>query len=180
MRHTDVSLLHPAYRDKSLQLESRLISAGIPLRRYEGVRAPTRQAELYARGRTIPGTKKVTKAMAWESMHQYGLAEDWVFIVGGKWTWEEPAPGMWQRFHEMAQALDLEPLSFEMPHVQLRGSSISHLKRGVYPVGGDASWEAWLEGQIEGWGTPRREYAGIIHPGAPPPVDIAERPELVA
>lgn len=174
-----MSLLHPEARARVHNLMAALNSDNIPLLLYEGARTPWRQAELYARGRTIPGTKKVTRAMAWQSRHNFGLAADFVFYVGGKWTWDEPSPGMWNRYIELARTVGLETLDFEMPHVQL-SYPMARLARGLYPEHGDATWEAWLEMQIEQWGSFRRDHGGILHPGAPPPLDIDGRPELVA
>lgn len=46
---------------------------------FEGLRAPDRQAEAYRKGNS--------KARAWESAHQYGLAIDFVPFVRGKFSW---------------------------------------------------------------------------------------------
>jgi len=51
-----------------------------------GVRTDEQQANLYARGRTVRGTK-----VTWtkNSMHQYGLAVDLVAYVNGRPNWED-------------------------------------------------------------------------------------------
>lgn len=176
MRDTDKSHLHPSFRQKLGELEAKLATEGIPLQLYEGARTPFRQAELYARGRTSVGST-VTRATAWTSFHQYGVAADYVFMVDGKWTWNEQKPGQWKRYGELCHLVGLERLDFEQPHVQLI-YPLSHLRRGAYPLGGDATWETWLETQISLWGSFSRDMGGILHPGAPPPLDIHERPAL--
>ena len=55
---------------------------GHPVRIVEGYRSPQRQAELYAQGRTTPGDI-VTRAQPGESLHQYGVAVDFVFKKQG-------------------------------------------------------------------------------------------------
>jgi peptidoglycan L-alanyl-D-glutamate endopeptidase CwlK len=176
VRLTDKALLHPRFRSLLLDLELDLETDGIPLRLYEGARTPFRQAELYARGRS-DDNKKVTRVMAWRSMHQYGLAADYVFYVNGRWSWNEPERGMWDKYQEMARALGLASLDFEKPHIQLP-YSMRELQAGEYPPGGDDSWEQWLGSQIETWGTRARLVGGISNPGAPPPLDIDVRPEV--
>jgi hypothetical protein len=54
---------------------------------FEGWRSPQRQDWLYAQGRTASG-KIVTKARAWQSWHQFGLAVDLAYFEGGKWSWD--------------------------------------------------------------------------------------------
>jgi peptidoglycan L-alanyl-D-glutamate endopeptidase CwlK len=179
MRQSDLTLCHPAFVPRVMALQERLVAEGIPLEVFETVRSPFRQAELYARGRTLPGTK-ATNAKAWESLHQYGLAVDLVFKVGGQWTWNEPRPGLWLRYQQLALAQGLEVLSFEKPHVQA-GYPLSHLRRGAYPFGGDgSSWQEWLEQQIELWGSLERDIAGTFHPAAPPIQDLHARPGITA
>ncbi len=176
-RIVDIAPLHATFRTRVNRVITELGREGIPLRLYETVRTPWRQAELYARGRSVPGTTKATNAKAWRSFHQYGLAVDMVFNVGGQWTWSEPAPGMWERYQEIARKFGLNVLSFEKPHVELPWS-IDDARRGLYPPDGGTEWEAWLGAQIEQWGQYDRDAAGTHHPGAPPPFDIDHRPEM--
>ena len=170
-------------RDAVVALVQALAAKGLPLLLYEGWRDPRRQAELYARGRVdgigSPG-KHVTRAQAWKSLHQYGLAADFVFFVAGKWTWQEPTRGAWATYQQIATALGLEVLSFEKPHVQLRDVSLGHLVTGQYPIGGDESWAANLDAAILSWGPLPRMAVGLKHPGAPAQTDRDDRPELEA
>lgn len=179
----DPSHIHPVMREKSAALDKALAAAGIPLALYEGGRSPQRQAALYSKGRGQDGfgvgapLRHVTNARAWESKHQYGVAEDRVFFVDGAWSWAEPEKGMWARYQELAHGLGLVTLSFEKPHVEL-DVSLGSLRAGHYPVPGDDSWSDWLESMIEAWGPGERSVGGLIHPGAPPL--MIERPSLVA
>jgi hypothetical protein len=178
-RESSREFLHPTFRGMVQELDRRLLDAGIPLRPYEGARSPVRQAELYARGRGVGETgKTVTRAKAWGSFHQYALAEDEVFFLDGKWSWEEPRAGMWQEFTGIARDLGLRTLSFERPHVEYP-YPLASLQAGNYPRGGDATWERWLETAIENWGRDARTIGGIVHPGAPPMPTLEERPPLV-
>jgi peptidoglycan L-alanyl-D-glutamate endopeptidase CwlK len=171
------SHLHPAFLACLAKLEVALRAEGIPLALYEGARSPFRQAELYARGRGVGETgKTVTRAKAWQSFHQFGIAADMVFQVNGAWTWEEPKPGMWKRYTELARAAGLRTLDFERPHVELP-VALQPLQVGHYPPGGAEAWQAWLEDQIEAWGQQARDVGGIMHPAAPPL--MVERPALV-
>jgi peptidoglycan LD-endopeptidase CwlK len=178
-RNNDPALLHPRLRAAMSALLSDLASERIPLRLFEGWRSPERQAALFGQGRVAgmgkPG-KHVTRARAWGSFHQYGLAADLVFWVNDGYSWKEPAPGMWKRYHQLARKQRLEPLSFEMPHVQLEDIAIDDLRAGRYPPMGDDSWAANLDGAILAWGTTDRKVHGLAHPGAP--AEVWARPEM--
>ena len=174
MRDTDWRHLHPAFRVHVEELAAK--ASVLQLKLYEGGRTPERQVELYARGRvTGDSGKTVTRAKAWESFHQYGLAADFVFFVNGKWTWNEPRPGAWGEFQRLAKGAGLRVLSFEIPHVELP-VSLSDLRLGHYPIGGDGFWEEWFETNVERWGHESRVFSGLTHPPAPPAPSIDERP----
>lgn len=83
----DFSLLHPVFRDKILVGLDLANKDGYPVQLFEGWRSPVRQEILYKQGRTLPG-KVVTRARAWQSWHQYGIAGDIALRVGGKWSWD--------------------------------------------------------------------------------------------
>ncbi len=55
---------------------------GLPTRITEGFRSIERQNELYAQGRTKPGAI-VTQAKGGQSLHNYGVAVDFVFVQQG-------------------------------------------------------------------------------------------------
>lgn len=178
-RLTDPNLLHPILREKALKMAGQLAIEGIPLQLYEGARSPFRQAELYARGRVLgigEMGKTSTRAHAWDSFHQYGMGVDFVFFINGQPRWDEPKPGMWARYQEIAKGMGLRPLSFEIPHVELP-LSLNDLHAGRFPPGGDTSWRHWLEEQAELWGSAARTVSGIVHPGAPRALlTVDERP----
>lgn len=80
-----VSALHPKARGAFIALEkelARMHQAGETkalFQLFEGLRSPYRQDHLITAG--------TTKARAWHSAHQYGLACDFVPRMGGQWVW---------------------------------------------------------------------------------------------
>jgi peptidoglycan L-alanyl-D-glutamate endopeptidase CwlK len=118
---------------------------------FEGIRSFDRQAELYAQGRTTPGSK-VTNAMPGFSWHQYGLAVDIVFDSdpvkpGLQATWDPKLP--WARLGKMGtQAFHLEWagnwIGFpEMPHFQKTfGLQLSEA-REIYEMDGGSLEAVW-------------------------------------
>ncbi len=152
VRNTDPACLHPVFREKAQLLLSRLAAENVPFRLFEGFRSPERQQYLYAQGRTRPGPI-VTNARPWTSYHQYGLAGDFVLFEHGLWSWETRGPSKlyWPRLPAVGKELGLEPLSFEMPHLQLAGLHILDLEAGKYPDGGDATWKAAVQSAAADW-----------------------------
>jgi peptidoglycan L-alanyl-D-glutamate endopeptidase CwlK len=173
-RDTDLMKIHPAMRERVERLMEALQQREVPMRLFEAYRAPERQAHLFAKGRDAAGNvigKVVTHARPWQSYHQYGLAVDCVIAKAGVDPWEtatEDAKAWWRTYHEVAQQLGLERLSFELPHVQLAELKTSGLLAGEYPPGGDATWSANLAKVVARW-------TGSDKP--PAPVGI-ERPPL--
>ena len=169
-RDRDPEHLHPGIRSRSARLLERLNAEGLPFRLFEGFRSPQRQRWLYAQGRTRPGIV-VTKARAWRSYHQYGAAADLVLFEDGHWSWESAGDTQrwWRRMHALAREEGLQPLSWELPHVQLAETRLEDLARGRYPSSGDSTWAENLEQAIASWESP----------GAPPiPAEAGERPAL--
>jgi peptidoglycan L-alanyl-D-glutamate endopeptidase CwlK len=143
-------------RDARRALAADLSAAGIPLQPFEGWRPAQRQADLYIQDR-VPSWKgnpnvHVTFSRPWIGRHVYGLADDWVYLVNGNWTWTEPEKGMWDEFDKRAEAVGLESVKFERPHVQLAGIKLSDLLAGKYPDGGDSSWANNLAHEVNTWG----------------------------
>lgn len=158
--------LHHEFGTRLSRVLERLDDEAIPLRVYESWRSALRQERLYALGRRVVGPKatperpmggKVTWSAGWHSFHQYGLAVDLVFRIGGVWTWEEQKRGQWARMHSIAKEEGLTPLYnlkgelIETAHIQLAGVSIEDLLRGEYPEGGGEGWEDALETLIHEW-----------------------------
>lgn len=171
MRDTALQHLHPLFRAKVEALEIRLRAGGSPLRLYEGARSPWRQASLYALGRYTSG-RTVTSARPWQSMHQYGLAADFVALEERQgrqkqWRWPPFDDDVWSVLRVTAEELGLRCLDRERPHVQWP-ARISDLYAGIYPAGGDTSWREWITRFIEQWGGTPRTAGGATHNGAPP------------
>ena len=97
-RDTAPEHLHPRFRLKVNQLISKLEAEGLPFRMFEGFRSARRQHELYQQGRSKPGAR-VTNADAWSSLHQYGVAADFVLYIDGQWSWDtsKNKKSWWQR-----------------------------------------------------------------------------------
>ncbi len=167
-RQTDLESLHPTVRSAVRAVMADLVAGNHPFEVFEAYRSPQRQKFLYAKGRTTPGPK-VTKADAWQSYHQYGLAADFVLKVGGQWSWDTSGANAahWKALHEIGKKHGLEPLSWEMPHLQIAGTSSSELRQGIYPPFGDDDWADNLQAVILSWSG-----------DAPPPPKVAERPPL--
>lgn len=168
----DLSLLHPLVRKKVNAIQKALDGEAIPMRVFEAYRYPQRQRYLYNKGRTGSGSK-VTNADAWQSYHQYGLAADFVRYEDGGWNWDTDTAQKrrdWDRFHDIARSEGLEPLSWEKPHVQIVGITLSELMNGQYPNGGDESWSENLANAIAGW----------PESGAPPPPAAVDKPAMPA
>ncbi|NEU08637.1 hypothetical protein GZH53_09970 [Flavihumibacter sp. R14] len=140
-RHNNIMHLHPTVRTAAVKVVMQLQSENIPFKIFEAYRYPQRQADLYAQGRTKPG-RKVTFAKPWSSYHQYGLAADFVLLINGNWSWDASGNNkfLWQRLHEIGANEGLMRLNFELPHLQLAGTSINALREGEYPPKSDKSW----------------------------------------
>ncbi len=144
-RINSLDLLDPVFKTRLVAL---LAAAAIKLpglKAFETVRPPSRQTALYQQGRDPHGAdygRTVTKAKAYQSAHQYGLAADLVFFGPNGWTWSEPHKGDWHLLSHLAGDHGLEQLSFEQPHVQLQGFNWHALKPGPMD---DASWTIWLQ-----------------------------------
>jgi hypothetical protein len=147
-RLSDLTLLDHELLDRLGTLMIGLRDEGIPLEVFETARSPERQAHLYAIGRDpqTPGYgRTVTRAMPYQSAHQYGQAVDLAFRVSGRWTWEEPVRGQWDRMGARAKQAGLVTLSFEKPHVQLAGLRPERLAPGPSDTAG---WLAWLRQRV--------------------------------
>ena len=140
-RNNNILYLHPIVRAAVVKVIVQLQSEDIPFRIYEAYRYPQRQADLYAQGRTKSGSI-VTYAKPWSSYHQYGLAVDFVLFENGDWSWNSSGTkeAWWAKLHQIGTAEGLMRLNFEIPHMQLAGTSSSALRQGVYPPNGDKTW----------------------------------------
>lgn len=154
-RETSLDLLHPKIRQKVKDLIADMVANSVPMKVFESYRTPERQAYLYAQGRTRDLDKnKVTNANSWESYHQYGVAVDMVIDHPNYGMWDTSdaiARGWWDKYHELAGNHGLEPLSFEKPHVQLKGIRVSQLLSGEEPGPGDDSWYQNFSQAVARW-----------------------------
>jgi peptidoglycan L-alanyl-D-glutamate endopeptidase CwlK len=146
----DKSLLYPPFADQLADFESRLAAARLPFFLFMGLRTFADQDELYAQGRTSPG-KSITNARGGDSLHNYGLAADYVLDgqiekPGIQWSWsiksDLNADGSndWLQMAEIAVACGLEAGYFwkrfpDAPHVQNRyGLTLAEIKE-IYRTG---------------------------------------------
>jgi peptidoglycan L-alanyl-D-glutamate endopeptidase CwlK len=95
--------------------------SGLDILIYCTLRSLDEQQALYAQGRTAPG-RIVTYARAGSSAHNFGLALDFVPLVGGKAEWRAPSP-RWEQAIQIAEAFGMESASKwqrfkEWPHLQ--------------------------------------------------------------
>jgi hypothetical protein len=167
MRRTDLMALHPVFRDAVTELLNAFQTEGLPFHLFEAFRSPVRQAWLFRQGQR--GGPIVTKADAWQSYHQYGLAADFVLWINGQWSWSTLGlnDSRWKRLHELGAKFGLENINSEKPHLQVAGLILEDLQQGRFPSGGDDLWRDNLEGAIISW---------TGKPAAPPMLGI--RPEL--
>lgn len=181
-RENSLEHLHPVFRERLLALIDRFQQENLPFQLFEGYRTPQRQARLYAQGRSAPGSI-VTNAKPWQSFHQYGVAGDFVLNINGDWSWETSGKkgAWWSRLHELGEQVDLKPLSWELPHLQLKDLTLNDLRMGKYPQGGDESWAANLTENIDMWhGVPVAPPQPSIIPGRPElPSDALGEAELL-
>ena len=74
-----IELLHPSIREMVTTGVKRCMDAGVTIRIVQGLRTWKEQDELYAQGRTKPGSI-VTHAKGGESYHNYGVAFDFCLL----------------------------------------------------------------------------------------------------
>lgn len=148
----DPKMLHPAFRERALRTATRLNAEGIPFGIYEGMRGPWRQNHLYQSGRSRPG-RFLTPVQAWDSLHQFGLAADFVLLLEGRWSWDDDAAQapMWDRLQAIGAEEGLVSRPGERPHLQLAEVTVADLKAGKLPPGGDGPWMSAFGWMLESW-----------------------------
>lgn len=122
--------IHPKALGNFQRLEAELLrgvlagEVDVWFRPFEGYREPAKQLAVYNAG--------TSKALPFQSAHQYGLAVDWVpFIVkggisrnmnfdrapAGRWSWDEAHPwGYLQRAADRCGLLT--PIKWDKPHTE--------------------------------------------------------------
>ncbi len=107
-RFRSLSLLAPVARVAFEGLAA-VLSRNTPLRPFETYRDPEMQDLAFRSG--------TSKARAFESAHQFGLAVDFVPFVDGHWNWRDGQ--WWEVLDREAAALGLlTPVSWDRPHVE--------------------------------------------------------------
>lgn len=151
VKQRDRAQLHPNFRATLIKLLAQSAAENIPFRVFEAYRTPERQEWLYAQGRTRSGAV-VTKARAWESFHQYGLAADLVLFIDGQWRWSDDGPlrAHWRRLGEMASDVGLRTLDWEAPHVEWP-VSIAEVTGPAMLASADEGWRDNLEAICTRW-----------------------------
>jgi D-alanyl-D-alanine carboxypeptidase. len=114
--------LAPQFRDRFVNWLAAVKVAGVDPLVTCTLRSNEEQDALYAQGRTKPG-KVVTNARAGQSAHNYGLALDFVPMVGGKPIWDAKHPH-WAIAGNLAPQHGLEWAGTwtrfrEFPHIQV-------------------------------------------------------------
>ncbi len=121
----DWTLMDGEFRQRILVLFQQMSERGYELALLEGYRSPERQAQLAAMG------PHVTRAGAFQSYHQFGLAADLAFLRGGKIVISERDPWAMEGYRllgERAEALGLtwggRWKLMDFGHVELRRAGV--------------------------------------------------------
>ncbi len=129
----DLGKLRPRTQAKAQAFQKACSDAGVPVLIYSTLRDAEAQDAEHAKGRTIPG-KVVTNAKGGDSYHQYGVAFDFVPLVGGVPAWNDKI--RYETCGQIGKNLGLEWggdfKSFpDMPHMQdTLGFSVAEYKAG--------------------------------------------------
>lgn len=124
--------LDPEFAKKLGRFETALANKGIKVVLTWGYRSIEEQNKLYAKGRTAPGNI-VTNAYGGYSWHNFGLAADYAFVIGGKVTWTGP----WDIFGRIARECGLEwggswTRFKDRPHVQwTKGKTLAQMRAAL-------------------------------------------------
>jgi hypothetical protein len=107
-----LDLLSPRARDDFANL-ARDLRRDTRFRPHTGYRAPSDQEAAFRRG--------VTKARAYESAHQFGLAVDFVPWDGSRFVWPGRSHREWDQLRAAASARGLlNVVEWDRPHVEHR------------------------------------------------------------
>lgn len=129
--------VHPVIKQGAEEIIRRAYKKGIYVLFSDGYRSHAEQNELYAQGRTRPGSI-VTNARGGQSMHNYGLALD-MFITNKEGTTASWPTSTLRQVAQIAKALGFEwggdwKNFKDYPHIQMTGGlSIAQLRAGHKP-----------------------------------------------
>jgi peptidoglycan LD-endopeptidase CwlK len=146
----DKNLLYPHFAEQLRYFESRLAAAKLSFYLFMALRTIECQDELYSQGRSLPG-KIVTNARGGDSLHNYGLAADYVLDgspekPGIQWSWDTRADfnadgrNDWMQLGEIAESCGMEWGGHwkrlpDLPHVQNKyGLTLAEIKE-IYRSG---------------------------------------------
>lgn len=105
LKYTPPKKLTPKVERMAHELLEKMTSLGQHVTVFQGYRSIEEQNKLYEQGRTRPGGK-VTNAKGGESLHNYGVAVDVVFLKNGKPSWAEEHP--WKLLGETGKSLGFD------------------------------------------------------------------------
>ena len=152
---------HPALAAAVRALIADLGAQGLVVEVVQGLRTFAEQDELYAKGRTKPGSI-VTQARGGESNHNYGLAVDLCPFTDDKPDWNAPMSA-WAAIGGAAERQGLEwggswKQFLVKPHVQLPAMPVTDCARCYAEGGLDLVWTT--ASQKIGWTAAPRETTG--------------------
>lgn len=116
LRESDILSLHPVMREPvSLMIKDleKAFTSGATLsnfKLFETYRSPSRQDKVFKDG--------ASKARAWQSAHQFGLAADFAAVtVTGSWNWDDAHD--WNFLRQIAMKHGLRvPIAWDKGHVE--------------------------------------------------------------
>lgn len=112
--------IKPELREKAEKLIALAKSQGFTLLVTQGYRSIAEQNALFAQGRTKPG-KIVTNARGGQSMHNFGKAVDFAFVVDEEISWHEDLYwkiGTWAKAVGLKWGGDWRSIK-DKPHVEI-------------------------------------------------------------
>lgn len=134
----DLQALHPAFRDKVIELIRQCSLKGITVAVVETFRTHAKQTEY----KTMGG--KYTNSAGGRSKHQYGLAVDVVPMVNGKPQWDNQV--LWKKVGVIGETLGLRwggrwKKPYDPAHFEWTGGlTTSHLAAGLLPAVSDEQY----------------------------------------
>lgn len=130
--------VHPRLKALAIELIKRAYHEGINIRITAGHRTHAEQQRLYNQGRTTPGNI-VTNARPGQSIHNFGLAIDYVLVNEDDTNVSWAVTKQWRRVGAIGKQLGFQWggdwTSFrDYPHLDLqRGMSLANLRAGRLP-----------------------------------------------
>jgi hypothetical protein len=131
----DLHALHPAFRDKVVELIRQCSLKGITVAVVETFRTHAKQNEYKRMG------GKYTNSVGGRSKHQYGLAVDIVPMINGKPQWDNQA--LWKKVGSVGEGLGLRwggrwKQPYDPAHFEWTGGlTTTHLASGMLPAVSD-------------------------------------------